>query len=239
MLRTAAAYFVGIHIGVGFCVARSDGNGQCEGLRVSGRATGTDSRAFFVCSQSSLFTKIAGYGSPPTKKTEKAMKTIIAISGQGNIGKTHAIIEIARRFPMEEKKYFNCYTKEPVAAPDEGLVLCCGKYSTGGAVKTIGFSSEGDTQEPVNNALDVFLENNETKPDVLVMACRSKGDSVFAIRKFATEHGYNVIWTSNYCGRTYGCNGFEGEACAQFPNGTNLNEIFAENIVSLIKKLLS
>ena len=49
MLRSAAAYFAGIHIGVGFCVARSDGNGQCEGLRVSGRATGTDSRAFSVC----------------------------------------------------------------------------------------------------------------------------------------------------------------------------------------------
>ena len=238
MLRSAAAYFAGIHIGVGFCVARSDGNGQCEGLRVSGRATGTDSRAFSVCKQSSLFTNPVGFGSPPTK-TEKAMKTIIAISGQGNIGKSHAIIEIARRFPMEEKQYFNCYTKEPVAAPDEGLVLCCGKYSTGDAVKTIGFSSEGDTQEPVNNTLDVFLENNETEPDVLVMACRSKGDSVFAIRKFATEHGYNVIWTSNYCGRTYGSNGFEGEACAQFPNGTDLNGIFAENIVSLINKLLS
>ena len=26
------AYVVGIHIGVGFCVARSNGNGQCEGL---------------------------------------------------------------------------------------------------------------------------------------------------------------------------------------------------------------
>jgi len=34
-------------------------------------------------------------------------------------------------------------------------------------------------------------------------------------------------------------NGFEGEACAQFPNGTDLNGIFAENIVSLINKLLS
>ena len=105
MLRTAAAYFTGIHIGVGFCVARSDGNGQCEGLRVSGRAKGTDSRAFSVCNQSSLQLRTRRPGSPPAKKkTEKAMKTIIAISGQGNIGKTHAIIEIARRFPMEEKK---------------------------------------------------------------------------------------------------------------------------------------
>ena len=213
---------------------------------ISGNAKASECRDGQQVQTPALFLYVAihylfnptGPGSLPAK-TEKAMKTIIAISGQGNIGKTHAIIEIARRFPMEEKKYFNCYTKEPVAASDEGLVLCCGKYSTGGVVKTIGFSSEGDTQEPVNNALDVFLENNETKPDVLVMACRSKGDSVFAIRKFATEHGYNVIWTSNYCGRTYGCNGFEGEACAQFPNGTNLNEIFAENIVSLIKKLLS
>ena len=55
MLRTAAAYFAGIHIGVGFCVARSDGNGQCEGLRVSGRATGTDSRAFSVCNNPIIF----------------------------------------------------------------------------------------------------------------------------------------------------------------------------------------
>ena len=75
MLRSAAAYFAGIHIGVGFCVARSDGNGQCEGLRVSGRATGTDSRAFSVCKQSSLFTNPVGFGSPPTK-TEKAMKEL-------------------------------------------------------------------------------------------------------------------------------------------------------------------
>ena len=31
-LGNAAAYFAGIHIGVGFCVARSDSDGQCESL---------------------------------------------------------------------------------------------------------------------------------------------------------------------------------------------------------------
>ena len=70
MLRTAAAYIVGIHIGVGFCVARSDYIGQCEGLRVSGRATGTDSRAFSVCSNP-LFLNPTGPGSLPVKKQKK------------------------------------------------------------------------------------------------------------------------------------------------------------------------
>ena len=68
---------------------------------------------------------------------------------------------------------------------------------------------------------------------------RSKGDSVSATKDFATKHGYNVIWTSGYYGRTYGSNGYEGEACAQLPNGTDLNGIFAENMETLIKNLLS
>ena len=70
MPRVAAAYFVGIPIGVGFCVARSDGNGQCEGLRVSGRATGTDSRAFSVCSNP-LFFKPHRPREPAGKKQKK------------------------------------------------------------------------------------------------------------------------------------------------------------------------
>ena len=61
---------LGLHIGVGFCVARSDGNGQCEGLRVSGRAIGTDSRAFSVCNNP-LFFKPTGPGSLPAKKQKK------------------------------------------------------------------------------------------------------------------------------------------------------------------------
>ena len=70
MLRTAAAYIAGIHIGVGFCVARSDYIGQCEGLRVSGRATGTDSRAFSVCNNPFIFNP-TGPGSLPEKKHKK------------------------------------------------------------------------------------------------------------------------------------------------------------------------
>ena len=46
--QCAACRGVYIHIGVGFCVVRSYWIGQCEGLCRAGRATGTDSRAFFV-----------------------------------------------------------------------------------------------------------------------------------------------------------------------------------------------
>lgn len=39
------------HIGVGFCVARSYFEGQCEGLESWERATGTDSHAFSFLSR--------------------------------------------------------------------------------------------------------------------------------------------------------------------------------------------
>ena len=228
---------LGLHIGVGFCVARSDYIGQCEGLRVSGRATGTDSRAFSVCKQSILFTNPPASGAR-RRKTHNAMKTIIAIKAPGNRGKTHSVMAAARSFPMSDVEHFQYYPDGFTFGPNPSWVLCRGKCSYAGKDKVVGFSSEGDSLELVENGLKA-LTGNGMFPDVIVLACRSKGDSVFAIRKFATEHGYNVIWTSNYCGRTYGCNGFEGEACAQFPNGTDLNGIFAENIVSLISKLLS
>ena len=172
------------------------------------------------------------------RKTHNAMKTIIAIKAPGNRGKTHSVMAAARSFPMSDVEHFQYYPDGFTFGPNPSWVLCRGKCSYAGKDKIVGFSSEGDSLELVENGLKA-LTGNGMFPDVIVLTCRSKGDSVSATKDFATKHGYNVIWTSNYCGRTYGCNGFEGEACAQFPNGTNLNEIFAENIVSLIKKLLS
>ena len=232
MLRTAAAYFVGIHIGVGFCVARSDGNGQCEGLRVSGRATGTDSRAFSVCSNS-LFFKPHRLREPAGKKTEKAMKTIIAIKESAEKGKTHAVKEAAKRFPFQSVEYFDYYGNN-IPQNEKGEIICRGTININGNEKTIGFSSEGDYRSVVDNALKVITCGETIEVDVIVTASRTRGGSVDAINDFAAKHGYDVIWTSLY----HGVN-INGEKSLLLSNGFNLNIAFAENMETLIKSLLS
>ena len=231
MLRTAAAYIAGIHIGVGFCVARSDYIGQCEGLRVSGRATGTDSRAFSVCNNP-LFFKPTGPGSLPAK-TEKAMKTIIAVKESAEKGKTHAVKEAAKRFPFQSVEYFD-YKGNNIPQNEKGEIICRGTINVNGNEKTIGFSSEGDYRSVVDNALKVITCGETIEVDVIVTASRTRGGSVDAINDFAAKHGYDVIWTSLY----HGVN-INGEKSLLLSNGFNLNIAFAENMETLIKNLLS
>ncbi len=232
MLRTAAAYFAGIHIGVGFCVARSDGNGQCEGLRVSGRATGTDSRAFSVCNNPIIF-KPHRPREPAGKKTEKAMKTIIAVKESAEKGKTHAVKEAAKRFPFQSVEYFD-YNGNNIPQNEKGEIICRGTINVNGNEKTIGFSSEGDYRSVVDNALKVITCGETIEVDVIVTASRTRGGSVDAINDFAAKHGYDVIWTSLY----HGVN-INGEKSMLLSNGFNLNIAFAENMETLIKNLLS
>ena len=70
MLRTAAAYFAGLHIGVGFCVARSDGNGQCEGLTECRDGQQVQTPALFLYVAIHYLFNPTGPGSLPAK-TEK------------------------------------------------------------------------------------------------------------------------------------------------------------------------
>ena len=155
------------------------------------------------------------------------------------MGKTHAVREIVRRFPVSEMQYFDYFTKEQRPAPEPNSVLCRGMYKVNGTVKLVAFSSEGDGQEHVNNAFEILTNRFTSDLDVIVVACRTRGDSVFAIRCFAFEHHYNVIWTSLYHGRIYKTSdGYRGEALSVLPNGLDLNEIFANNIIVLMKNLL-
>ena len=222
---------LGLHIGVGFCVARSDYIGQCEGLRVSGRATGTDSRAFSVCNNP-LFFKPTGPGSLPAK-TKKAMKTIIAIKESAEKGKTHAVKEAAKRFPFQSVEYFD-YNGNNIPQNEKGEIICRGTINVNGNEKTIGFSSEGDYRSVVDNALKVITCGETIEVDVIVTDSRTRGGSVDAINDFAAKHGYDVIWTSLY----HGVN-INGEKSLLLSNGFNLNIAFAENMETLIKNLLS
>ena len=200
--------------------------------RSVGRATGTDSRAFSVCNNPFIFNP-TGSGSPPAK-TKKAMKTIIAVQASDDKGKTSAIGCIARRFPMSRVKYFDYHSGREVPEAKWPVVLCRGVYESANGEKFVGFSSEGDIRPMVDKALAAITDNGATDVDIIVTACRTKFGTVDTINDFAKEHGYNIIWTSLYHGVTT-----KNIQTPDFSNGTNLNEIFAENIVSLINKLLS
>ena len=87
----------------------------------------------------------------------------------------------------------------------------------------------------VNGVVNVsFSQSDKTDVEVIVTACRTKFGTVDAIKDFAREHGYNVIWTSLY----HGVN-TENIRTPKLSDSVDLNEIFAENITNLIKKLLS
>ena len=176
---------------------------------------------------------LTGPGSPPAK-TKKAMKTIIAVQASDDKGKTSAIGCVARRFPMSRVKYFDYHSGREVPEAKWPVVLCRGVYESANGEKFVGFSSEGDIRPMVDKALAAITDNGATDVDVIVTACRTKFGTVDTINDFAKEHGYNIIWTSLYHGVTT-----KNIQTPDFSNGTNLNEIFAENIVSLINKLLS
>lgn len=214
---------VSCHIGVGFCVARRTVKGNARALNSK-----TSNRyrllRFFV------FMSVSGeFGG---KQKIMTMRAIIAISAFANRGKTSAITTLAKRFPMRDVEYFN-YEGERLDEPDAGNVLCRAKWDINGEEKTIGFSSEGDDAWHVNQALSILTDHSAKVLDVMVVACRTLKGTPYAISDFAKANGYGLIWTANYYGEDP-----KGTPTPVF-NGVDLNEMFADNMVSLINRLLS
>ena len=207
---------------------------------ISGNAKASECRDGQQVQTPALFLYVAihylfnptGPGSLPAK-TEKAMKTIIAIKESAEKGKTHAVKEAAKRFPFQSVEYFD-YNGNNIPQNEKGEIICRGTINVNGNEKTIGFSSEGDYRSVVDNALKVITCGETIEVDVIVTASRTRGGSVDAINDFAAKHGYDVIWTSLY----HGVN-INGEKSLLLSNGFNLNIAFAENMETLIKNLLS
>ena len=160
------------------------------------------------------------------------MSVIIAISAFADRGKTSAITALAKRFPMRDVEYFN-YEGERLDGPDVGKILCRAKCDINGVEKTIGFSSEGDNAWHVNQALSILTDHSAKVLDVMVVACRTQKDSTYAISDFAKANRCGLIWTANYFGTDS-----EDNKTPVLSNGLDLNGMFAEDMVSLIKRLL-
>lgn len=157
------------------------------------------------------------------------MKTIVAISSTGQRGKTSSIVELAKNIPWEETPKYYDYDGNLIDKPAGGWVLCRGKYRG----KMVGLSSEGDTWGFVNSGLRILTEEFSKDINVIVAACRTKGSSPGAIRQVAWEHRYEMVWTSHYRGTTP-----DNDNSPVLSNGTDLNDLFEENMLNLIKELL-
>jgi len=110
-------------------------------------------------------------------------KTIIAVSGTANIGKSMTISSLGRQIVAAGGT-----APDDVTTKDYRAVI---KYLS----KIIGVQTYGDTEDLVQSGLDALLNHN---CDIIVIASKGYGATVDAIGAFAGTNGYRLIWTSPY-----------------------------------------
>lgn len=110
-------------------------------------------------------------------------KTIIAVSGTANIGKSMTISSLGRQIVAA-----GATTTDNISKNDYSAILAY-KF------KTIGIQTFGDLEELVKNGLIHFFN---LKCDIIVIASKGYGATVKAIEEFAGVNKYRVIWTTPY-----------------------------------------
>ena len=236
--RKGACCF-GIHIGVGFCVARSYCVGQCEGLYAWDERQVQIPALFLFVGVSKLFV-IAVRESAGNKKSV-IMGSIIALSASGNHGKTHTIVRAATAFISKCKREniqivsvtWYDYSGKIIAGPRAGKVLCVVVVVIDGVQKIVAFISEGDDGAKVLAALNIITSNATIQLDVILLACHTQGSTIDVVENFVTTYGYELVMTSVYQGKTSGLLPMMVTA-----NGTILNDECAKHLVELIQRLL-
>ena len=159
------------------------------------------------------------------------MGVIIMISAVAHRGKTTAIKTLAKRFQMRDVEYFN-YNGDKLTEPDPRELLCRAKVDVNGKERIIGFSSQGDSDWFVSQGLKILTDSFKKRVDVMVVAYRARKNLPMDVIKPVRDGGYEMIWTANYCGKNV------NNVNTSVFRGVDLNEMFAENMVSLINRLL-
>lgn len=137
------------------------------------------------------------------------MKTIIALWGNADCGKTSSIIWTYNKLFYPEslplgEDFFKIRDKNPY-----------GK---------IGFSSLGDPGYPAHyDNLESMVKAN---CDIILTACRTRGTTVDNITSLAQQYGYRVIWMSPF-------------SIAGGANYDVLNSMTAEAIISVLNNINS
>jgi hypothetical protein len=119
------------------------------------------------------------------------MKTIIAVRNSGGKGKSSTILELANlmmtTFPNHKITYSNKNEKDLTI--DFRLVIEINE-------KKLVFESQGDPGTQLEERLEDIV--SKYKPQLIFCTCRTRGETVDAIKKIAAKHTYNEIWTSTY-----------------------------------------
>ena len=175
-----------------------------------------------------------------TLKTRE--KVIIAVFGPSNTGKSTAIMELVKRFPFEQN-YKRIHPEEKSTYPLTDIV-CKGLFTsnkTGKKLK-LGICSFGDDKPMLKKYFLPFVVDD--KCDVIIVACHNlievEGNTYNYIDEVAIKYNYRLISTSNLrddAGRWEKC-GLLTSYSISLINGITINEIFAENMINLIKSII-
>ena len=165
-------------------------------------------------------------------------KVIIAVFGLRNNGKSTAIMELVNRFPFEPN-YTRIHPKEELS---ESLVdiVCKGQFTskrTGKKVR-LGICSYGDSKALLEeHFLPLVIDHN---CDVIVVACHNfretEGNTYNYIAEVALDNNYRLISTSILHDDDIWWK--ETPFTPFHVNCVNINEIFAKNMINLIKSIV-
>ena len=120
------------------------------------------------------------------KEGDKMKKTIIALRGNGNTGKSSTIKLVFDMFLKMYKEQISLIDKGPLNICDITKIFSCNKI-------TIGIESQGDPNSKIFTSLPKFVQK---KCDLIICATRTKGKTVRLVERIQLENNYDVIWVS-------------------------------------------
>jgi len=139
-------------------------------------------------------------------------KTVIAIWGASNQGKSSSINEIVNRLPAH---FPTAHIDIRIAGGDIQAIV------TIGSVK-IGIESAGDPGGRLPTSLALFVREG---CEVIICATRTRGSTVTAVEALHPQHQFDIVWTSNYCSREKPI--------------VNSNRYFAEHMLFMLREVLA
>jgi hypothetical protein len=90
----------------------------------------------------------------------------------------------------------------------------------------IGIESQGDPQSRIFLSLPFFVQN---ECDIIICACRNRGDTVWEVEKLHDNNNYDIIWVANP--RSWQKR--SEEQCAF------MNKLFADQALNLIEGIIN
>lgn len=142
-------------------------------------------------------------------------RTIIANYGAGSLGKSSSIKAVFEKIKVG-------YSHTITDFSDNGDVRAIIHF-TDYDIK-IGLESQGDPDSRMPVSMDLFVKNS---CDIIIAACRTKGETMNKIYEVSNSYGYEIIWGQNIISES------------KKHNVDLINDIYSTSIMAIIQNLLS